>query len=154
MSKYTIQEELDYLEFGARWGCRTTNFINAAEHSAKRKATERELDIIVGRAFRGGVVKMCNYKHHDYGIDNDLEPPKGWSPRANPEWHWWVKKQRALLHIVTTTMNTAVSVERYQTAIMTTPYGNHYCILAPGGELINPDPNLEGTISKTLPLVY
>lgn len=152
---YTEQLELDKMGLGERWGCTFTGFPNVFEHALRRKAEEWEIDQVVGAAFRGGFAGMANYKHHDYGVDNDLPPPEGWDAKANPEWGYYVKSRLYLFAACTKIFKKRVDHMRYHVAIMKTQYGTrHYCVLAPRDELINPDPSLEGPIIETRPFIY
>ena len=151
---YTIQADLDSTGLAARWACTFCGFINAAEYTRQRIATQSELDRVIGRAFRERYAAMANYKN-----DATVSPPvpdlKGWDSVANPEWHYLVEKRRQLFAITALIMDTDMDPDRFRVAIMKTQYGtNHYCVLADDQELINPDPNLFGDIIRTTEFLY
>ncbi len=151
---YTIQADLDRTGLGERWGCTFTGFINVAEYTRRRIATQTELDRIIGRAFRDKYAVMANYKN-----DATVSPPEqelsGWGVVANPEWHYLVRERRQLCAITALIMDTDIEPERFQVAIMMTQYDTeHYCIMADDQELINPDPNLFGDIIRMTAFLY
>ncbi len=148
--EYTVQSRLDNMPFGARWGCYFTGPINAAEYVSQRQATETEIDLIVGRAFRRRLAFMANYKN-DATVRPRIKEAPGWGPGANPEWHYLVDDYQGLVHIVQLTMCTAIDPERFELAVMSVSAGNHYCIRADKSLLINPDPSLMGNITRYIP---
>lgn len=160
---YTEQAELDDMGLAARWACTFTGPINAGEHTAKRKAAEKELSLIIGRAFRIRAALMCNYKDHDAFYPPYPDDLQGWDENANPEMHYFVKQWLALVYIVEASMDISIDVTRYETGIVKvytnakkTKTGNHYIIRADSSQEIDPDPSLvrvEGTHIKWRPLV-
>lgn len=153
--EYTEQSELDFRSLGERWGCTFTNFVNMFEHDLRIKADEIELDQFVGGAFRRCFVDMANYKHHDYGTDNELKPPEGWDEKANPEWHYYVKLRLHLYAHGVKVWKKKVDHMKYHIGLMKTQYGGiHYVLIAPLDEMINPDPSLEGSITEIRPMIY
>lgn len=153
MMVYTEQNEIDFLGLAALWACTFTGFINAGEHSRGRKASQDELDRIVGRCFRYRLAAMANYKSHSTVLPRLKELP-GWSEYANPEWHYLVEKREEILAVVAYVLGVEINPADYRVAIMKTQYGTeHYCLLI-GDLLINPDPNLHGEIIRTTEFIY
>lgn len=149
--KYTLQNEIDIGGFSERWACYFVLPINAGEHTRRHKATDDELSMIVGKAFRTLAATMANYKHDAY-VRPPTTPPEGWDAKANPEWHYLVEDFNAMIRIVEEVMFLRIPKAVFKIAIMKTQYNtDHYCLLPRGGDLINPDPSLHGPIKKLLP---
>lgn len=147
---YTIQKELDNQFLGARWGCYFTGPINAGEHTAGRKATQTELDIIVGRAFRARYAYMANYKN-DLTVRPRQEEISGWDQAANPEWHYLVDNYGELIRLVSKVLRVWINPMQFEIVVMKVSAGNHYGIRAEKRIVINPDPKLDGRIMKYIP---
>ena len=152
--KYTLQNDLDSLGLGGRWGCTWTGLaLNVCEHARRRIATEVETSLLIGRCFRKKLALMCNYID-DADLKKDAKDVKDWD-QENPEWHWYVLHRADLFHVATATLQAVVDPANYRVAIMLTQHKTyHYCILTASGELINPDPSLKGEIVETRALIY
>lgn len=143
---YTLQSELDTGGFGARWGCyATSGSINIVEHELHRKLTEDELDMIVGRWFRMRVADMSNYKDHAHaGGNTHKNELGGWSPEADPEWHWWILNRRAALLVAMNVAGVTALSHEYETHIIATPTFHYVTYVVDQNITINPDPSLSG----------
>lgn len=147
---YTLQKVLDDNHLGERWGCFYCGPINMCEHTRGVTATRAERMMILGEAVSTNAISHSNYKHDLY-IRPKKTPPAGWDTKANPEWHYLVEEYKAFFRIVCTAMDVNVDPRRFKLAVMRTQYGGiHYCVLADGDLLINPDESLHGTIEKLL----
>jgi len=143
--EYTLQRELDQMGFGGRWGCVATLPINICENEMNRKLYDAELERVIGRWFRTGTVIMANYKNHDYAVI-PANPPGGWGPEADPEWHYWVINHRGALLEVMALLGIEDLKFEYDEVIINGPEGNHHMLQILGGEQVNPDPALHGPI--------
>ncbi len=141
---YTKQRELDVGHFGAMWGCYGTGRINIPECERQRKATDSELDMILGRWFRLKLALMCNYKNDKTALTP--VDPTGWGSEANPEWHYWILNRRAALLVAMEVLGVNDLGNEYEEHIMNVGDTNHYTIQVVGGELINPSPGLIGPV--------
>ena len=145
---YTEQKDFDDGQFGTMWGCAFAGPINCCEYTLQRKAIDDELSLIIGKSFRTIAASMCNYKNDLY-VRPKRKPPTGWGSKANPEWHYLVEDWNKLIVICEKVMKVKLDKSRFKIAIMKNQYKiNHYCILADGDTLINPDPDLYGPIIK------
>lgn len=151
---YTPQKNVDNLGLAELWACTFTNFINAGEYTRHEAASQDELDLIVGKAFRRGVALMSNYIDHSK-MDKTAKDCTSWDEEDNPEWHYWVKKRLMLLHVVSEALNVVIDPRRFQVGIMLTQYNTkHYVLLTSAGQVINPDNSLKGEIIETRPFIY
>lgn len=151
LGPFSTQSRMDFKEFGKMWACAFCGPINCSEYILGRIATEREIDIIVGRAFRTGAALMANYKHDKFVRPKGQKQPIGWGEKANPEWHYLIEEWPEFVTMVEKIMRVTISRAMFKIAIMKTQYNTtHYCILVDDKILINPDPSLHGPIKKVL----
>jgi hypothetical protein len=167
LDEYTKQSELDELGFGSRWGCTCDCFFIAGEVSKGRKLTkmQRKLiiaDIVTKKAPDGKpIVAFSNYKDHAIFYHPYPGYKPGWTPNANPEYHWYVRHRLLFVHIIEANIGADIVLSRFELGIMKVHIengatGNHYVLRVDKKDVYNPDPYLvrvNGTKIQWQPLV-
>lgn len=152
---YTLQKEVDTQGLGERWACTFTNFINAGEYMKQEKATEDQIDLIVGRCFRYGLAAMSNYVDHA-DLNKKAADVTDWNTQ-NPEWHYlcWKELRSKILLVVSEALDVVINPRNFRIGIMLTQYGSkHWVLMCASGQIINPDPSLKGEIIETRKFLY
>lgn len=148
MSKrYTTQSEWDKNGIGDRFACAFTVPFLFCEHKKGRKGKDAEQTLYLGWCFRNLVAFMSNNADFDLDADAEWEKPKGWDGPGTPGWFYNVDDWNAAIGYAERALGVKLNRASYRIGVMRHQYGGiHYVGIDPQGNIMNPDPSLNGPI--------
>jgi len=140
MIEYTKQAALG--RFGERWACYATALVNIIETELGRGLDDRGIGLAVGTMFLSETVLLSNYKDHA----NIKVEAAGWSEKADPEFHFFVKSQSDALRALMDAFRIPGLKQTYVILKLYTAAGSHFILKVNGAYTVNPDPDVTGPV--------
>lgn len=146
--KFTIQTGKE--RFLSWWGCFWICLVNIVEVELGRALKPKEFFMVLGYCYAQANVLMSNFKDHEL-VWAGLPELKGWSSKADPEPHFWILNQFAVLKDIMNIMDIYELTHKYvilecELSPEDDTPNTHFKLAVDEGFIINPDPSLDGPV--------